>query len=366
MTSETHELNKPFDVLDAAVYKYLPGALGRGCFDFRRQEVIQHALVLYHLSQKQLGDLGTIEIRALPDNRSEMEIDGPPRPPERSMTDEEKAACHAIEDRAGRIKAELAVREKISAEAEELYRKRDDFQSKIIASLFSWMHQDDLVLSKTAGAARPKASEGDTSGQAAAKSGGPMLDFERFVAGTLLKLDSAHWRSERQTLGPVTVYFVFHDNVAVGRIQTNADGTWETGDAIPDGEHIDRDWRRIVGAIIDQYDKALESEARTAAWLKAYRERKKQAGGDKEATRAGNGKGKVNRRNRGPSRSDLESCKQAMKYWLDDAKDLQDAADLAGTTPKTVEKWILNTLETVDQDTNERWTRILKALKKLR
>jgi hypothetical protein len=361
MTTGIYELNKPFDVLDAAVYKYLPGAFGRGCFDSRREVVIQHALVLYHLSQKQLGDLGTIEIRVrgLGNNRSEMDIDGPPRPDGRPMTDEEKAACRAIEDRAARIKAELAVSKKIDAEREELYRKREDFQSKIIASLFFWMRQDDLVLSKAAGAAQSEADQGNAPGETAAKSGGPILDFERFVAGTLLKLDPDHFTYERKALGPVVVYTVSHDSVVVGRIQINADGTWEVGDAIPDDEYTDPDWRRIAGAIIEQCDKALESEAKTAAWLKAYRERKRQAGG-------GEGKSKPKGRNRGPSRSDLESCKQAMEYWLDDAKDLQEAADLAGTTPKTVEKWIPNILETVDQDTNERWTRMLRALKKLR
>jgi hypothetical protein len=357
MTTGTYDLNKPFGVLDAAVSKYLPG-FGGGWVDFRREEVIQQALVRYHLSQKQLGDLGTIEILALPDNRNRLTISGPPRPDGRPRTDEENAACRAIEDRTARIKAELAVLKKIDAEREELYRKRESHQTKVIALMFHWMHEDDLMLVEATGAAQSGVDEGNRPGQAAAKSSGFMLDFEKFVAGALLKLDPGRFRYERQALGPVVVYTVFHDNVAVGRIQTNADGTWEVGDAIPGGEHIDPDWRRIAGAIIREYDNALESQAKTDKWIKAYLERKGRAAG----TGISNGKAK---RRRGPSRDDLEACKQAMGYWLDDAKSIQEAADLAGIDRQTVKRWIRNVLQMVDQDTGERWTRVLKALGEL-
>jgi hypothetical protein len=159
MTTGIYILHKPFDILDAAVFEYLPG-FGGGWVDFEREEAT-HGSVVYRLSQDQLGDLGTIKLRKLGDDLSELSVDGPPRPAGRSRTDEEKAASRAIEDRAERIKAELAVLDKIRAECEQLYHQRESHQAKVIALMFQRMQEDDLVLeAKPAGYSQRRGPEG--------------------------------------------------------------------------------------------------------------------------------------------------------------------------------------------------------------
>ncbi len=64
-----------FDVLDAATYTYLPG-LAKGWVEFTR-EPVQQGLVVYRLSHRDLGDLGTITLRMMSSKKTELAIKNP-------------------------------------------------------------------------------------------------------------------------------------------------------------------------------------------------------------------------------------------------------------------------------------------------
>lgn len=67
------------------------------------------------------------------------------------------------------------------------------------------------------------------------------------------------------------------------------------------------------------------------------------------------------KRHRGISPDVIEDCKTAMKYWLDDAKPLAEAAQLAGRDDETVLKRIPEVLQTVDAQTREKWIILIQA-----
>jgi hypothetical protein len=72
--------------------------------------------------------------------------------------------------------------------------------------------------------------------------------------------------------------------------------------------------------------------------------------------------GKREQRTRGPSADVLDACHEAMKLWLDNAKPLSTASDLAGVNRKTVQKWIPNVLEMQNEDVQTRWVTVLRSL----
>ncbi len=74
---------------------------------------------------------------------------------------------------------------------------------------------------------------------------------------------------------------------------------------------------------------------------------------------------KPKQRNRRVSAKTLSECKEAMEYWLDEGKSLQEAADLAGTTDKTVRARIPNVLAALDKEKQAEWEKLLKALGEL-
>jgi hypothetical protein len=74
-------------------------------------------------------------------------------------------------------------------------------------------------------------------------------------------------------------------------------------------------------------------------------------------------KGPIERK-RGPNEGTLKLCEIAMRFWLDDVKPLKAAVKQAGTTEKTVERYIPNVLEMQDTKTRARWIARLRALGK--
>jgi hypothetical protein len=69
------------------------------------------------------------------------------------------------------------------------------------------------------------------------------------------------------------------------------------------------------------------------------------------------------RRERGPNAGTIETCREAMKLWLDDDESLTNAAQGLGTDRKTVYRWIPMVLEFADQPTRQRWIKKLHAYK---
>ena len=70
------------------------------------------------------------------------------------------------------------------------------------------------------------------------------------------------------------------------------------------------------------------------------------------------------RRERGPSADVLETCRIAMKYWLEDSETLAKAAQLAGVDKATVQKWMPNVLAMIEPDVRARWITRITALDK--
>jgi hypothetical protein len=74
------ELPVPFDILDAATIDCLPG-YAPGFVDFTR-EVITPALIVFKMRQRDLGELGTIDLRKLSDKVTQLFIPEARRPTE--------------------------------------------------------------------------------------------------------------------------------------------------------------------------------------------------------------------------------------------------------------------------------------------
>lgn len=70
------------------------------------------------------------------------------------------------------------------------------------------------------------------------------------------------------------------------------------------------------------------------------------------------------KRKRGISPDILINCKDGMKEWLDVGIALKTAADKAGITKETLQKWIPAVLNDVDEETRTRWINKLKVLGK--
>jgi hypothetical protein len=76
--------------------------------------------------------------------------------------------------------------------------------------------------------------------------------------------------------------------------------------------------------------------------------------------------GKKTTRNRGPAMDELKKSVEALQKCLDEGINFGTACQTSGIGEKTVNKWILNTLDFVGQPTRARWEPKLRALGKLK
>lgn len=129
-----------FDILDALVTECLPG-YAPGFVDFTREEITGSSVV-YRLWQAELGDLGEIRLRKISEKESELYIGDPPQPPGRRPTPEELDAIRAMPSPEERFRGMTDLQKQISAERDELYRRRREHHRKVIQALFSRMEHD--------------------------------------------------------------------------------------------------------------------------------------------------------------------------------------------------------------------------------
>jgi len=125
-------INKPFDVLDAAVYEcirgYIPcgGIVSGKIVEFKREQVTPSSVV-YLICDQEDGDLGQVKIRKKSDEMSELEIKGPRRPVLRGPF------------------GGLDALKKAQQRQKELYQKRKKLHRFIITAFWNRLNQEAKI-----------------------------------------------------------------------------------------------------------------------------------------------------------------------------------------------------------------------------
>lgn len=133
----------PFGMLDAMIARYL-AALDPDLAAAERLAVANGS-TCYTLCHALAGPLGEIYLYELAEDRTELYVEIPPRPPKRAPTEQERAFVRAQADREARALAIRAINQQRQADQEAHYRWRRALQAVILLRFFARFEQERLA-----------------------------------------------------------------------------------------------------------------------------------------------------------------------------------------------------------------------------
>ena len=137
-----NELSVSLDVIDAAILACFRG-WASGVVEFKR-EATTLGSVTYWISQNELGDLGEIHLRKKSENVSEIDIDDPPSPQKRGITQDEKDTFQFVQNKEEKQRALVAILTKISSESDDHKRRLTEYHTEVIESIFQYLRRDKI------------------------------------------------------------------------------------------------------------------------------------------------------------------------------------------------------------------------------
>lgn len=133
-----------FEVMDAAVAEHLSNFMN-GFIEYRR-EMITQSSVIYHLSQRQLGEVGQVRLRKLPNQTSEFAVREAARPEIRDINDVERAALQEQANRDAFIDTVLKINKARTRERDEQRKKKVEHLNKVSDGLLQLLYDDFIFI----------------------------------------------------------------------------------------------------------------------------------------------------------------------------------------------------------------------------